>query len=255
MPEPLSKDGTAVSGGVQPLSIQRVCSECEEKLGRQVEEEEEEEPIQTKPLVSQITPLIQRQVEEEEEEPIQAKLISADHPTLQRQEDIEEEEGHLQAKSLSGEISPLIQRQVEPHEEGGNEALQVKEASGQSPAVSAQIESRIHAQKSGGQPLPASTRAFFEPRFGTDFSQVRVHTDSQAAETTNSIQAKAFTFGRNIAFGPGQYVPESHEGQRLLAHELTHVVQQDGEQQQRARMHAKEGAATGGSQSERKKGL
>src|SRR6185503_3554264 len=69
-------------------------------------------------------------------------------------------------------------------------------------------------------------RAFFEPRFGANFSQVRVHTDTQAARTASSINAKAFTIGRDIAFAAGQYAPHSGEGQRLLAHELTHVVQQ-----------------------------
>lgn len=77
-----------------------------------------------------------------------------------------------------------------------------------------------------GQPLPASTRAFFEPQFGTDFSQVRVHTDGQAAELAHSIQAKPFTTGQDVVFGAGQFAPEHTEGKRLLAHEVTHVLQQ-----------------------------
>lgn len=81
--------------------------------------------------------------------------------------------------------------------------------------------------------MPPATRTFFEPRFGADFSQVRLHTDSRAADTARSINAKAFTVGSDIAFGAGQYRPESREGQHLLAHELTHVVQQKGEQIQR----------------------
>jgi hypothetical protein len=78
----------------------------------------------------------------------------------------------------------------------------------------------------GGQPLPASTRAFFEPRFGQDFSQVRVHNDARAAETARAVQARAYTMGQDVVFGAGQYAPETGEGRRLLAHELTHVVQQ-----------------------------
>jgi len=85
----------------------------------------------------------------------------------------------------------------------------------------------IHAMHGGGMPLPDSTRAFFEPRFGADFSHVRVHTDARAAGTANAINAKAFTVGNNIAFGENQYSPHSLEGRQLLAHELTHVVQQD----------------------------
>jgi hypothetical protein len=77
-----------------------------------------------------------------------------------------------------------------------------------------------------GQPLDSATRATLEPRFGHDFSQVRVHTDTQAAESAQAIQAKAYTAGNDIVFGDGQYAPGSGEGQRLLAHELAHVVQQ-----------------------------
>jgi hypothetical protein len=81
--------------------------------------------------------------------------------------------------------------------------------------------------RSPGQPLDAETRAFFEPRFGHDFSRVRVHTNRQAADSALSISARAYTVGRDIAFGKGEYVPTTFEGKRLLAHELTHVVQQD----------------------------
>jgi hypothetical protein len=77
-----------------------------------------------------------------------------------------------------------------------------------------------------GQPLDKTTRAFFETRFGHDFSHVRVHMNSKAAEAARAIQASAFTFGRNIIFGTGRYEPETSIGKRLLAHELTHVVQQ-----------------------------
>ncbi len=79
---------------------------------------------------------------------------------------------------------------------------------------------------SPGQPLDAETRALFEPRFGRDFSNVRVHTDAKAAESAQAVNAQAYTVGRDIVFGTGQYVPEIAAGKRLLAHELTHVVQQ-----------------------------
>ena len=94
------------------------------------------------------------------------------------------------------------------------------------PEVSPSVSANIHAFQGGGSPLPAATRAFFEPRFGADFGQVRVHTGARAEESARVINAKAFTVGSDIAFAGGQYTPESHEGQRLLAHELTHVMQQ-----------------------------
>lgn len=80
---------------------------------------------------------------------------------------------------------------------------------------------------SSGQPLDASTRAFFESRFGHDFSQVRVHTDERAEQSARDVNAHAYTVGHDIVFGPGKFSPATQEGRRLLAHELTHVVQQD----------------------------
>jgi uncharacterized protein DUF4157 len=80
---------------------------------------------------------------------------------------------------------------------------------------------------SPGQPLDATARAFFEPRFGRDFSCVRVHTDAKAAQSAESVNAVAYTVGRNVVFGTDRYAPHLPEGKRLLAHELTHVVQQD----------------------------
>jgi len=80
----------------------------------------------------------------------------------------------------------------------------------------------------GGQPLPAPVRERFEPQFAQDFSGVRVHTGGSAAALAGEIGARAFTYQNNIVFGQGQYGPENSDGQRLLAHELTHVVQQGG---------------------------
>jgi hypothetical protein len=80
--------------------------------------------------------------------------------------------------------------------------------------------------RSSGQPLDTSTREFMEPRFGHDFSQVRLHTDPQAAESARAVNALAYTVGRHVVLGAGQYAPGTNEGRKLLAHELTHVVQQ-----------------------------
>ena len=80
--------------------------------------------------------------------------------------------------------------------------------------------------RSPGQPLDARTRAYMEPRFGHDFSQVRVHTGGRAAESAMAVNARAYTAGQNIVFGANEYSPQSNAGKRLLAHELTHTVQQ-----------------------------
>jgi hypothetical protein len=80
--------------------------------------------------------------------------------------------------------------------------------------------------RSPGQPLDSETRAFFEPRFAYSFGQVRVHTDSQAAESAAAVGARAYTIGRHVVFGSREWAPASTEGRQLIAHELTHVRQQ-----------------------------
>ncbi len=99
--------------------------------------------------------------------------------------------------------------------------------SAQVPAVTPDIASGIRSLNGDGQKLSEADRDYFEPRFGHDLSQVRIHNGSYAADMASRINAKAFTFGRDIVFGPGQFQPGNRAGQRLLAHELTHVLQQD----------------------------
>lgn len=88
----------------------------------------------------------------------------------------------------------------------------------------------INVLKSGGRSLESDTRSFMESRFGQDFSQVRVHTDGKAAESARNIGGLAYTLGQDIVFGSGQYSPATNSGKVLLAHELTHVLQQRGSQ-------------------------
>jgi hypothetical protein len=114
----------------------------------------------------------------------------------------------------------------QPEVAGGEQHVHRSASSAEASQVSAPVAANIHNMQGGGAPLSASTRALFEPRFGADFSHVRVHTGTRADSTAKAISAKAFTVGSNIVFAGGQYSPESREGQRLLAHELTHVVQQ-----------------------------
>ncbi len=116
-------------------------------------------------------------------------------------------------------------------EEDEEEKLQAKAASGTISEINPDMESNIHSLKGGGQPLSKKDRTFFEPRFGQDFSHVRLYTDTRAAKFAEAMNARAFTFGKNVVFGTGQYVPETMSGQKLLAHELTHVVQQENNRQ------------------------
>lgn len=182
---------------------------------RMQDDEEEKETIQTRPLGDRITPLIQRQdeyTEEEEEVTVQASRSNNNGVVLQRLCPECEEE--------------TVQRQTKEEDEEG--IFQAKTKNAETPSVTSGIESRIRNIRGGGQSLDRATRFFFEPRFGVDFESVRVHTDAAAENITNRINAKAFTFGQDVVFGAGQYVPDGNEGKRLIAHELTHVLQQSG---------------------------
>ena len=95
------------------------------------------------------------------------------------------------------------------------------------------VERRVARMKGGGQALPNAERSFFEERMGYDLSQVRLHTDANAVQTSRALQARAFTIGNDIAFNEGAYQPGTDPGRRLLAHELTHVVQQGAARVQR----------------------
>ena len=95
-------------------------------------------------------------------------------------------------------------------------------------AVDNATESGIHASRGGGQPMPTALRSQMESSFEADFSGVRLHTGSEAEAMSNDLSAKAFTYGNDVFFNNGQYQPYSAAGQHLIAHELTHVVQQSG---------------------------
>jgi hypothetical protein len=137
--------------------------------------------------------------------------------------DIYEQEADRVADAVMRMPEPQVQRQAEEEEE---EILQAKQMGNTTPEVANDLESQIQGIRGGGQPLPQSTRAFFEPRFGYDFSQVRVHTDAQAAESARAMNAQAYTIGNDVVFAQGQYAPGIFTGKRLLGHELTHVLQQ-----------------------------
>lgn len=110
---------------------------------------------------------------------------------------------------------------------GGKISRQISGGSGGSSgiAVSPQMESQLSRLQGGGRQMPDGLRSMMESGFGRDFSQVRLHTDPEAASMSSSIHAKAFTHGNDIYFNQGQFSPQSKDGQRLVAHELAHVAQ------------------------------
>ena len=104
--------------------------------------------------------------------------------------------------------------------------MQRKEISGEEKTADSNLENYVGGLNSGGQALPNEVRNFYEPRFGYDFSNVKLHTGTVAAKSAQSINALAYTSGNNIVFNDGQYSPNTESGKKLLSHELTHVVQQ-----------------------------
>ena len=193
--------------------------EAQPKLQKQEEEEaqaklqrqEEEEPAQAK-LQKQEEEEAQAKLQKQEEEETQAKL--------QKQEE-EEAQPKLQ-KQEEEEAQAKLQRQEE--EEPAQAKLQRKEEADATP----DFEMKLAGTKGGGSPMPKDVRDEMEQKFGTSFKRVKIHSDSESYMLCEEINAQAFTRGNHIYFNKGKFSPGTKEGKLLLAHELTHVVQQRG---------------------------
>ncbi len=209
--------------------------------------------VSEKPLVEGITPLGQQQAEEEEELAqgiaIQKQEEEEEEPLQAKTGQPKEEEEELQAKAgqpkeeeeeipVSGaskerdkeeeETAQMgaIQKQEEEEETMQAKSLQRK-GSG-APEVSSSIENRLVNEKGKGQKMDRQTSRFMENSFGSDFNHVNIHTDTKAAQMSKELGAQAFTHGNDIYFNKGRYNPTSKDGKHLLAHELTHTIQQTG---------------------------
>ena len=142
-----------------------------------------------------------------------------------------EQEADRVADQVMRMPEPLAKRQREDEKkkrEEVEEILQPKDITGQTREATHELKSSLQTLKGGGQPFSKSVRDFFEPRFGCDFSRVRIHTGAQSNEISDKLNARAFTIGQDIFFRKELYSPSSSSGRELLAHELTHVVQQTG---------------------------
>jgi hypothetical protein len=228
--------------GAEGLSVQkkkiRRMAEEEEPAAKRIQKQEEEEAAQTKRL----------QKQEEEEEEMQPKRIQkqeeeeAQARRIQKQEEEEEaaqpkriqkqEEEEAQAKRIQKQEEEeaaqamLIQRQeIQNHSETG---IQRKGAKKKGQGSQVELEKMIQQSKGQGMALPEDVRSEMEAEFGADFSSVSIHTGPLAVKMTQMLQAHAFTHGHDIYFNEGRFNPKSPKGRELLAHELTHVVQQKG---------------------------
>jgi hypothetical protein len=140
-----------------------------------------------------------------------------------------------QSPSLAlSQVSPsLLQRKCFRCESEPGPDLPEKEVqrkaraeSGEAALYGDDVAAHVDSSRGGGEPLSPSARAFFEPRFNHDFGGVRLHTGARAAASAQAVNARAYTIGDDVVFGAGEFAPETCEGRRLLAHELTHVIQQ-----------------------------
>ncbi|MEM8529096.1 MAG: DUF4157 domain-containing protein, partial [Bacteroidota bacterium] len=172
-------------------------------------------------------PMIQRMEGGEEEEPVQMQSAEEEEP-IQKMEGEEEEAVQMQTEEeepvqmMEGEEEESVQMQKE--EEG---AVQTKSNTAKNTA-SPKLSQRIKARSGSGKAMSKPVQSEMEQAFGTDFSGVNIHTDSTAIQMNKELGAQAFTHGKDVYFNSGKYYPESSQGKHLLAHELTHVVQQGG---------------------------
>jgi cell wall-associated NlpC family hydrolase len=217
--------------GVANQAIQRKCASCEKekKLQRQPdsasveasadkEKKEEEKKVQRAPASAEAS------ADKEEKKEEDKKLMRASTAEASAdKEEKKEEDKKLQRASAFAEASA---DKAEKKEED-DKKLQKKEAGGSTTSTT-NVSSYVGSLNGKGQVMSPLVNQFFSSRIGYDFSQVRVHTDKEAAESAKSVNAKAYTIGNNIVFNEGQFNTESQEGKKLLAHELTHVVQQKG---------------------------
>jgi hypothetical protein len=155
---------------------------------------------------------------------VPATQSSTENQPVQR-EGMPEEDDQLQRKPID-----TIQREgvLDEENELGRQARVQRSATENGGTITPDLESTIQQARGSGQLLSDSVREPMEQAFGADFSGVKIHTDAQASQLNRSIQAKAFTTGQDLFFRQGEYNPGSVTGQELIAHELTHVVQQSG---------------------------
>ncbi|MEM7186589.1 MAG: DUF4157 domain-containing protein [Bacteroidota bacterium] len=209
--------------------------------------------IQEKPIDS-ITPVQKMEAKEEEAEPAVQKQEEQEEQPVQKQEEEEqpvqkqeEEEQPVQkqeeeeAVQMKEEEEEAVQMKEEEEEavqmkEEEEEAVQMKEEEEEAVQMKSNragrsgrsVESKLKSSKGGGQKMSKSTQREMEAGFGANFDDVNIHTGSEAKEMSSELGAQAFTSGKDVYFNEGKYDPNSKEGKHLLAHELTHTIQQEG---------------------------
>lgn len=183
-----------------------------------------EKKLQPKPVAPSISRMIQAKAEEKKEPPGALQRKSSDEEKDKIVQKQVEKEPELQAAAKEKREPPELQAAAEEKKE----PLMRKGEGDSGGTAPAAVESGVNSSKGGGDPLPDPVRSHMEPRFGSDFGDVRVHTGPEAAGMNRALNAQAFTHGNNIYFGAGKYRPNTSAGKSLIAHELTHTIQQTG---------------------------
>lgn len=226
--EPSVAPAATVSQPLGEIGIQRH-SESQQEQGMEEGQESDEmlsvAGIQTKLTVGAPGDRYEQEADAMAAQVMRMSIPTDNSPQVQR---FGEEDNPVQRWSLAQSITPVVQMQVDEQVQL-RELVQRAFKSGGTEA-SGDVESRLNASKGGGSALAPSVRAFMEPRFGADFSAVRVHTGGEAVQMNRELGAQAFTHGSDVYFGAGKS-PGNNE---LTAHELTHVVQQTGGQVRRS---------------------
>jgi hypothetical protein len=190
--------------------VQKEDKKEEEKPAQKAEKKEEEKPVQKEDKKEEEKPA-QKAEKKEEEKPVQKAEKKEEEKPVQKADDKKEEEPPVMTKQ-----DPRVQRSTMP--------VDKEDADSSNPS----FEERLKKRKGMGFALPDDLRKDMEAQFHTSFKDVRIHTDKEANEMCEAVHALAFAHGYDIYFNAGMYNPEAESGRELLAHELTHVVQQNG---------------------------
>jgi hypothetical protein len=209
----------SVSQPLGEMGIQRQCSECQQGMeqGKDSDEMSALAGVQTKLTVGAVGDKYEQEADRVAAQVMRMSIAPDHSPQVQR---FGEEDNPVMRWSLAQSITPVVHRRVDEQVQMRSLVQRAFQAGGNE--ASGDLESRLNASKSGGSALAPEVRAFMEPRFGADFSAVRVHTGGEAVQMNRELGAQAFTHGSDVYFGAGKEPGNN----ALTAHELTHVVQQ-----------------------------
>jgi hypothetical protein len=199
----------------QPEEKLQKAAAPEEKLQKQAEEKLQKTPSNEEKLQKAALP--EEKIQKQGEEKLQKAPAAEEKVRRQADERLQKAEPE---EKLQKQEKEKLQKAPDTEEK-----LQRRSTEG-APAVDAGVQSAIRTGLTGGQPLGSEVRSYMEPRFQADFSNVRVHSDPEAAKLSNRLSARAFTYQSHIFFSRDQYQPGTSAGKQLLAHELTHTIQQ-----------------------------